>query len=194
MLGEREIRKWIALVSLTSMGSDRPLDLAVKSVTRGRMCELVSEPTGASKRSADLFILGVLAHLDALVSRPMEEVLAEVNLPRRRPGRPSPGGRGNPPRLRLAIAESYEPADWNRVSAICERPQVPERAVPAAYLEAVSFRSDLLPQEGFVDGTQLEVVVYSFGGTPDLVVGQIPHRSRRGPHRRHPRRDAPARR
>jgi EAL and modified HD-GYP domain-containing signal transduction protein len=144
MLGEREIRKWITLISLTSMGSDRPLELAVKSVTRGRMCELLAEPMGAPERSADLFFAGILSHLDALVSRPMEEALGEVYLPDDVRAALLREGGATLPGAALAIAESYERADWDRFSAICRRLEIPEYTVPATYLEAVEFGRELV--------------------------------------------------
>ncbi len=144
LLGEREIRKWVALVSLTSMGSDRPLELAVNSVVRGRMCESLAAPLGAPHRGADLFFTGMLSHVDALVSQPMEEALVDVYVADDVREALLGGDADTPPATALALARSYEAVDWESLSRVCSAHDLDEDTVGAAYRDAVEFGGALL--------------------------------------------------
>ncbi len=44
LLGLREIRSWISLLSISSMADDKPAELVVCSLIRARMCEQLAQP------------------------------------------------------------------------------------------------------------------------------------------------------
>jgi len=144
LLGDREVRKWVALVSLTSLGADKPLELAVNSVTRGRMCESLATPLNAGKREADLFFTGILSHIDALSSQSMEAALTNVHVADDVRAALLGDDAGNLPATALAITTAYETADWDRLNSLCEDQGIPPDAVTAAYRNAVEFGRELL--------------------------------------------------
>ncbi len=75
MLGERETRRWVRLVAAVGAGQEKSSDLVLSALVRGRFGELLSPrvPHGES----DLFLLGLLSLIDAMLEMPMEEVLEE---------------------------------------------------------------------------------------------------------------------
>ncbi len=98
MLGERGIRKWISLVAIACMGEDKPQELLVLPLIRARFCELLAPPARLAEASNDLFLLGLLSAIDAILDMRMEDVLKEIAI---RPeirdallGRPQPAQRG----------------------------------------------------------------------------------------------------
>lgn len=80
MLGEREVRRWVRLVAAVGAGQDRTSDLLLSALVRARFGELLQPlvPHGES----DLFLLGLLSLLDAMLEIPMVEVLERVPLDR----------------------------------------------------------------------------------------------------------------
>lgn len=78
MLGEREVRRWVRLVAAVGAGQDKPSDLVLSALVRGRFGELLQPlvPHGDS----DLFLLGLLSLLDAMLEMPMSEVLERLPL------------------------------------------------------------------------------------------------------------------
>lgn len=78
MLGEREVRRWVRLVAAVGAGQEKTSDLVLASLVRGRFCELLQPvvPHGDS----DLFLLGLLSLLDAMLEMPMPDVLDRVPL------------------------------------------------------------------------------------------------------------------
>jgi len=78
MLGEREVRRWVRLVAAVGAGQDKTSDLMLSALVRGRFAELLAPrvPHGDS----DLFLLGLLSLIDALLEMPMSEVLEKIPL------------------------------------------------------------------------------------------------------------------
>ncbi len=77
-LGEREFRKWVSLVCLTSMGEDKPRELLVQSAVRAYYCESVARQTGQTARGSDFFMVGLLSHLEAIIGRPLPVLLDSI--------------------------------------------------------------------------------------------------------------------
>ena len=139
-LGEKEIRKWISLVTLLDLAVDKPSELIVAAILRARFCESLAPCIGLSKRSSDLFLMGMFSLLDAIVDRPLEELLAELHLPddvrdvlleKARPGD------------RLAavysLARAYEAADWPLLSEVADRLGVPKGRIAEIYVDSVNW-------------------------------------------------------
>ena len=73
LLGEREVRRWVRLVATLTGCEKRSSELLVCAMVRARFCELLSPkvPHGES----DLFLLGLLSMIDAMLEIPMVRVL-----------------------------------------------------------------------------------------------------------------------
>lgn len=55
LLGADELKKWASLISLTAMTSDKPDQLVINSLARGKSCELLAPHVGMISRAPDLF-------------------------------------------------------------------------------------------------------------------------------------------
>jgi c-di-GMP-related signal transduction protein len=78
ILGERDVRRWVRLVAAVGAGQDKPSDLVLSALVRGRFGELLapSVPHGES----DLFLLGLLSLIDAMLEMSMADVLERIPL------------------------------------------------------------------------------------------------------------------
>ena len=78
MLGERDVRRWVRLVAAVGAGQEKTSDLVLSALVRGRFGELLAPrvPHGES----DLFLLGLLSLIDAMLEMPMEDVLEKIPL------------------------------------------------------------------------------------------------------------------
>lgn len=78
MLGERETRRWVRLVATLAAGKNTTSDLVLSALVRGRFCELL----GAKllHGDSDLFLMGILSLMDAILQMPKERVLESVPL------------------------------------------------------------------------------------------------------------------
>jgi c-di-GMP-related signal transduction protein len=78
ILGERETRRWIRLVTLVSAGQQKSSDLVLSALVRARFCELVA--TKIPRTQSDLFLVGMVSMMDAILEIPMDEILEKIAL------------------------------------------------------------------------------------------------------------------
>ncbi|MGA9354520.1 MAG: HDOD domain-containing protein [Terriglobales bacterium] len=78
LLGERELFRWIRMATTLLMGRDKPSDLVLASLVRARFCELVAPKIKHSE--ADLFLLGMLSLIDAILEVPIGVVVDKLSL------------------------------------------------------------------------------------------------------------------
>src|SRR3974390_819340 len=78
ILGERDLRRWVWLFAAVGVGKEKTSDLVLSALVRGRFCELLAPkvPHGES----DLFLMGLLSLIDAMLETPMETVLEKIPL------------------------------------------------------------------------------------------------------------------
>jgi c-di-GMP-related signal transduction protein len=76
LLGEVEFRRWVSIVAIVAMASDKPPELIRTALTRAFFCEEISSPIGMSPDSSNLFLMGLLSVTDAILDRPIAEILA----------------------------------------------------------------------------------------------------------------------
>jgi len=71
ILGERDIRRWVRLLAAVSAAQGRPSDLLLAALVRGRFLELLTPLV--QHGGSDLFLLGLLSLIDAMLEMPMAE-------------------------------------------------------------------------------------------------------------------------
>jgi EAL and modified HD-GYP domain-containing signal transduction protein len=78
MLGERDARRWVRLVAAVGAGQETTSDLVLSALVRARFGELLSPRV--KHGDSDLFLMGLLSLIDAMLETPMEEVLEKIPL------------------------------------------------------------------------------------------------------------------
>lgn len=136
LLGLAEIRKWVSLLAMASLGADKPVALVASALERARFCELLAEPFGLESCKADLFLLGLFSRMDAILDRPLADVLTELPLdPDVRAALVESCGPLHPP---YASVLAYEAGDWGAL-AHAAGDALREMAVADAYREAIAW-------------------------------------------------------
>jgi c-di-GMP-related signal transduction protein len=72
-LGEHEIRRWCQLSGMLELSRSKPSHLALAALLRGRFAELIGDKVGCG--NSNLFQVGLLSLMDAILETPMREVL-----------------------------------------------------------------------------------------------------------------------
>lgn len=142
LLGEQNLRRWAMLALATSMLEDKPRELLTTGVVRGRFCELVCQRLGLNVVGVEAFLIGLLSVLDALLDRPLPELLEELPVAAEIKG----ALLGRPTILGMAykLTLSYEQAKWEEVSNLTEKLGLQEEELPLLYGQAVSWTDQLL--------------------------------------------------
>jgi c-di-GMP-related signal transduction protein len=146
LLGEREVRRWIRLVATLGAGQDRPSELLLSALVRARFCELFSPEV--PHQGADLFLLGLLSLMDAILQMSMDQVLESIPVDHEikavLQGRPSPLNRF----YQLMLAQ--ESGDWRRVSELATELHLDENTIADTYWDAVLWAQQVTAEgQGF---------------------------------------------
>jgi c-di-GMP-related signal transduction protein len=120
MLGERPFRRWASLLLVAVTSADRPAELLSTCLVRARFCELLADSVGLAGRELDLFLIGLLSLMDAVVGRPLPELLTDIALPKELAEALVPSERGNRMRDVLGLVIAYERASWHEVGQLCD--------------------------------------------------------------------------
>jgi c-di-GMP-related signal transduction protein len=75
ILGELELRRWIRLVVTVSAAEQTCSELVVTALARARFCELLATRL---KSESDLFLMGLLSAMDAVLEVHMEVLITQV--------------------------------------------------------------------------------------------------------------------
>ncbi|NMB36315.1 MAG: HDOD domain-containing protein [Firmicutes bacterium] len=135
VLGEREIRKWLSLIALKSMGRNKPDELMITALCRARFCELVASRVGLGDRSSDLFLLGMFSLIDAFLDQPMAKILAA--LPIAEEIKLALLGRENRFQEVYALTLTYETGKWEDFSRYAARLGLEERVAKNFYIQSL---------------------------------------------------------
>lgn len=132
ILGEREMRRWVRLVAAVGAGQDSSSDLLLSSLVRARFCELLAPKVKHGE--SDLFLMGLLSLIDAMLEIPMASVLDMVPLDKETKavllGQPSLLR----PVHRLMLA--HESGEWEETSKLAESMNLNSEETAGQYLQA----------------------------------------------------------
>ena len=144
LLGEQEIRNWASLAALSTLTVDKPDELMRVALLRARFCELLAPWEGLAYRKADLFLTGLFSLLDAMLDRPLAEILAEMRLTgaiaETLLGTSQPG---HPMALVYRLVREYESGNWEAFTATADQLHVPVEIIPELYLNAVAWSDQI---------------------------------------------------
>jgi c-di-GMP-related signal transduction protein len=140
LLGEAEVRRWASLVLFTLMGTDEPPEVVVRSLIRGRMCELLAGDAGLKGHEPDLFLMGLFSMLHVLIGRPLREILKEMNL--RREVKEALLGKENDYKYLYDLVVSYESGDWGQVSQHAAKLHLQMDRITPLFFKAIQWADD----------------------------------------------------
>jgi len=143
LLGEQPFRKWASLIAVVGLTDDRPPELALVSLARARFCERLCPLARVPASELDAFLVGLLSALDAMMGRPLAELLQEIVVS---PEIDAALLRQDTPLGRVrALVLAYEAGAWKDVSALADVLGVPERALPALADESRAWAAATMP-------------------------------------------------
>jgi EAL and modified HD-GYP domain-containing signal transduction protein len=137
LLGETEVRKCFSFIVLSSMGTDKPLELIRITITRAKFCEYIASELGFKSDLANFFLMGMFSMVNAFLDRPMDEILAD--LPLASPVKTALLGKPNHFRDVLELVKDYEKGNWAHLHQMTRHLKIKEKKIAALYLDAVEW-------------------------------------------------------
>ena len=147
LLGEEHFRKWLSLITVASLADDKPRELAVMAAMRALFCEKVAALTPRlASETAACYTIGMFSLLDALLDRPMQEIVTELGLADH-VADALLGRLTTPHAVPLLLLRAYEQADWPQVDTIAHKMGLDAASLPAIYQQSLAAVQALLDLE-----------------------------------------------
>ena len=144
LLGQNEVRKWIAVAVSAQLASDKPTEITKLLLTRAKFAENLADCFQMKEESASLFLAALFSLLDVMLGKPMAEAVKEVGLN---------------PKVSEALVEQqgqyyevldfihqYERADWSSVMITMIKKDIKVDAVNKAFVDALVWYKQLVPK------------------------------------------------
>ena len=135
IIGIKELKKWILIITLQNMGGNNIEELVKMSLLRASFGELLSKKIQLEISSFDAFLTGIFSLMDALINIPIENILSE--LPVSKDVKDALLGKENILSDLLELIREYEKGNWEEVNKLIEKFGLDEEFVSDCYLEAI---------------------------------------------------------
>ena len=135
IIGLKELKKWIFLMTLENMGENNIDELVKMSLLRATFGELLSNEIQPKVYGFDAFLTGLFSLMDALMKIPIENILSE--LPISKDVKDALLGNENILLNLLKLIMKYEKGDWEGVNELIKEFGLDEELVSSCYFEAI---------------------------------------------------------
>jgi len=141
-LGEKELRRFVILVLISQLASDKPGELVRLAVVRAKMGELLAEQTPLKDKADELFLLGLFSLLDALLDTTIDYVCERLSLSDNLKNALVDGSGPYAPFINTVT--SYEKRDKAACLAATQKAGIEAGRLHQIYLEAITFTRSIL--------------------------------------------------
>jgi EAL and modified HD-GYP domain-containing signal transduction protein len=142
MLGQREIRKWVAAAVTNALCADNPSEVTRISLLRAKFCENMSRHFEMAMANENLFLMGLFSVLDVVLSVPIKDALSMVFVPEaiyealvRQTGKHHDV---------LNFVLTYEQGAWAEISRIALMRHITVDDIHLAYRDALIWYSNMI--------------------------------------------------
>jgi EAL and modified HD-GYP domain-containing signal transduction protein len=144
LLGLNEIRKWITLIMLRDVSSDKPDEIIKVSLNRAFFAERVAHYFNLDERSNEAFLVGLFSMIDAIMEKPLFEILDE--LPLKEDVKSALLGMRNPFHELLRLVRFYEKGSWEMIVKVSERYGIDCKELNDIYVSTAITATELLTE------------------------------------------------
>lgn len=142
LLGTDKVAKWASLVVVSDLGTNKPHELVTLSVMRARAMEEIMLELGYYEKMPDAFMLGLFSLLDALLDRPLTELLDAMPLSDDVRAALLATDEGLFRQVYL-LTLAYERGDWSEVERLSDVVRLPEEKLPGLIYDAVLWANSI---------------------------------------------------
>lgn len=136
-LGIDDTRRFISLIALSEISSNKPNELVLSAIIRGRFCEKIGELTKIAIQSQELFILGLFSHIDAMYDSNMEILMK--NLPLAAQIKEALISESGELYNILLLCKYYEEGDWKHCLKLTHKLNIDETELPKYYSSSLEW-------------------------------------------------------
>ena len=141
-IGTDELRKFINIVVISDLNTDKPNELVRTCIIRAKMCEKFAGIFNTDLKQDELFTLGLFSLMDAMLDCKMEDILKHINFSEKM--QMAMLGNNKEFNKILNIVISWDQGDWdnNFFSYISGKPI--ESKLPDLYIDSVKMANTII--------------------------------------------------
>lgn len=117
VLGNGELKRFISLLFTAQFADEKPKELCIMSIARGKFCELIVEYHILKGVQSSAFLVGLLSLIDALVDADIKDLMDK--LPITDDIKEAIVNRKGDSASLLLLCEMFEKADWKKLEKHC---------------------------------------------------------------------------
>lgn len=140
-LGYNEIRRFVSVAALSSIGVSGVSELYRLSMVRGKFCELIAGKLNLASLSYNAFVCGLFSLLDVILEQPMDDLIQQISVP---------GNVADALCLHkgelfdiLNLSLCYEKLSWEETAEICRTLNISEFSVIETMQKATKWADEL---------------------------------------------------
>lgn len=142
ILGEKEIRKWLILLALNGLGSDKPDEIVRLSLIRAKFGESIAHKTRYKDKAEDVFLVGLFSLLDVILDRPLEDILNEINLTK--DIKDCLINKNGELEHICRIVFEYEKGNWEKVKIYSSLLKLEDDEITKSYIDTLMWYNDII--------------------------------------------------
>ncbi len=142
LLGEKELRRFVLMVIVSELATDKPDELVRLVLLRSKFCELLGDAVDLSENQcADLYMTGLFSLLDAMLDCQMSEVLEK--LPVDAVVKETLLGKDTAYKDFLLLSQAFERNQHSVCKSLQEKLALSDEQLQNCYLEALNYANHL---------------------------------------------------
>jgi EAL and modified HD-GYP domain-containing signal transduction protein len=144
LLGEKSLRRWAHVVIMAGLGEQKPSELLTTCLIRARFCEMLGQAAKLSGENADLFLVGMLSGIEAIVEKPLDEIFEMLAIAEN--VQAALHHEGSPMGRIFDLVLAYEQGAWERIPKLAEGLRIENTQIPTIYRESVIWAEQAIPR------------------------------------------------
>ncbi|ASD69212.1 EAL and HDOD domain-containing protein [Pseudoalteromonas piscicida] len=135
-LGNERVKKFVNLIMTAHVAEGKPTELTRLSIVRSRFCELIAQQISPGLANMS-FMTGLFSLLDAILDRPMEQVVNKLPFPEQL--HDALIGKPNTLYYILNIVRAYESGSWWTLQDACSYLNYKDENLPDFHAAAINW-------------------------------------------------------
>lgn len=141
-MGFKDIERWINILMLKDIGTDKPTALINTSLVRFKFSEFIAKNSNYRKRKLEVSMMCLLSTLDSILDMPIDKALEGIALSE--DIKEALINQNGPLFPVLSIVIAYEKADWNKVNNLSETLKMDHNVIYRGYLDALKWAKEMM--------------------------------------------------
>lgn len=141
-LGEKELRRFIILILVSELASDKPDELIRLALVRAKFGEELAMAGGYAEAADEVYLTGLFSLIDVMLSARMDDIIGQ--LPLSTHIKESLSGQQGEYSLFLEAIDAYEKLQQKRLLSALRSLGIDEDKVPEMYMQAIHYANALM--------------------------------------------------